>query len=387
MQGIININGYIGSFPDENGNEIKGIELIDVVSQVQSQPDALSFLVKINSKGGVCLVGYAIHDYLKTLGKPIDTEATGYCCSMASIIMMAGTNRVAIQPLEFLPHNPWTSGVSGDADDILLAAEEMRAQEDKMIKFYSDATGIQENAIDAIMKLDRAIPLEKAVELKFLTEIKQPLKAVAVLKNTKDMSNKIIEALGKKMDSLESTVKKMLGSKQAKGTVFTTTDSKDLEIFNQDNTDITGDPVIGNLAMLNGQPAPDGTYTFADYTIDVLLGVITAVNPSAAAAAAKKKDDDEKAEKDRIAALSKSADETLKKENEDLRKENGELKKSAEALGVKIDGIEKAMSVIKSNYVAPDEQTIFAKKTQKEISDIRAEAAKAKERYKTSVKK
>lgn len=383
MQGIINIIGYIGSFPGPDGIEIKGIELIDVVAQVQAQGECESYLTNINSKGGVCKVGYEIYDYLKTLGKPIYTEATGYCCSMATIVMMAGVTREGVEPLEFLPHNPWTSGVGGDADEIQAVAEEMRVEEDKMIAFYSEATGISSTGIDAIMKLNKPIPLDKAVELKFLTSIKQPLKAVAVIKKNKDMSLAIIDHLNKKFDLLMKAVKPA----KAQATVFTTTDSKDLEILNQDQTDITGDPVVGNLVMINGAPAPDGTYTFPDYSIDVLLGVVTAVNPTAAAAAAKKKEDDDKAEKERLAALTKSADEVLKKENEDLKKENTELKEFSEKLGVKIEGLEKAVTLIKSNYKAPDEQTVFAMKTKADVADIKVQAMKARDRYKGNAKK
>lgn len=375
MQGIININGYIGSFPGEDGIEVKGIELIDVIAQVQAQQNALSFLVKINSKGGVCSVGYAIHDYLTTLGKPINTEATGYCCSMASIIMMAGQNREAVKPLEFLPHNPWTSGVSGDADDILSAAEEMRAQEDKMIKFYSEATGIQEGAIDAIMKLDKAIPLEKAVELKFLTNIREPLKAVAVIKKEKNNDMNILQEINKKYDAI---IKALKGN-AATATVFTTTDNKEVEILNQDQTDIAGDPMVGNLVMVGGAPAPDGTYTFEKYSCSVLLGVITEVTPSEASTAAAKKEADEKAEKERLDALAKTADEKLRLENDALKKENAELK---EVIVTKFETLEKAVGTFRSTHVPASEQTIFALKTRKEVEDVKASALKAREKYK-----
>ena len=361
MQGIINVNGYIGSFPDEKGNEIKGIELVDVISQVHAQPDAESLLVKINSKGGSVNVGFDIYDYLRTLGKPIHTEATGFCSSMATIIFLAGETRAAVEPLEFLPHNPWTSNVSGDADDILAAAAEMRAVEDRIIKFYSDITGVSKQGIDSLMKLDRPLPLDKAVELKFITEIRPQLKTVAVYKTNNDMN--LIQELNKKIDALMKAVKPEI---KAVGMKATTLEGVEVEILNQDGSEVT-EPAVSNMVMIEGAPAPDGTYKFEGYTAEVLLGVITAIMK------------DEAAAEEEMAAEPNAK---LVEENESLKKENEEMKVQIEALGAKFDNLTKAVGMIKSSYVAPDEKTVFAMKTKKELEDVISATKERSKMYK-----
>jgi ATP-dependent protease ClpP protease subunit len=86
MEGIIYINGQIGSTPTE-----KGVELIDIIQQVKAQEGALSFRVHINSEGGVVDTGFDIFNYLKSLQLPITTVGSGLVASIATVIFMAGT--------------------------------------------------------------------------------------------------------------------------------------------------------------------------------------------------------------------------------------------------------------------------------------------------------
>lgn len=377
MQGIINIHGFIGSFPGPDGKEIKGIELIDVIAQHQAQPLATSLLVDINSKGGSCSVGHDIYLYLKTCGLPVDTQATGDCCSMASIIMMAGENRTGIEPLDFLPHNPWTDGLKGDADEIAQKAEELRIIEDKMIGVYADATGISKEGVNSIMKLDKSIPLKKAVELKFLTAIKGQ---GTDDKTQRDMAETtLIQKLDKKFNALMRALKVT----EPKAMTATTTDGKAIEFLSSTGEDYVGDPLPGDLVMIAGAPAPDGSYAFANYTVDVLMGVVTTVTPTASAIEAKKKADELAAAAAAKNELTKDADKILKDENEVLKKENEELRKFAEDLGAKIEGLEKAVGVIKSTYQAPEGQTGFvARGVKGEVSDLKKLAEEARKKYK-----
>lgn len=370
MQGIIKINGFIGSFPGPNGTMVKGVELIDVIAQVQAQPLATSFLVEIDSEGGSCKVGYEIHDYLTTSGFPIITQAINNCCSMGSIIMMAGEQRIGVEPLKFHPHNPYTSNLEGDAAKLTETAEELRVIEDRMIDTYSKATGISKEGIGAIMRMDKDIPLNKALELKFLTEIK----------GKENMAeNKLIQTIDAKFKALMKAMKisPPLAMKA------TTTDGKEVEFLDAGGQDFEGDPMPGDMVMIAGAPAPDGQYAFPSYTVEVLMGVVTTVTPSEAAVEAKKKAETEKEEAEKKAALTKDADEILRKENEELKAENKELKEFAEALGGKIEGLEKAVGVIKSTYQAPDGKTGFvARAFGEEVADLKKLATERKSLYK-----
>jgi ATP-dependent Clp protease protease subunit len=79
ITGHIYITGYIGSFKDENGVDIKGVELIDVISAVQRNMNAEKYNVYIKSNGGRVDVGYNIYEYLKDLKQHITTIIDEEC--------------------------------------------------------------------------------------------------------------------------------------------------------------------------------------------------------------------------------------------------------------------------------------------------------------------
>lgn len=59
----INIHGQIGpSYVDEKGLFHKGVVLLDVIEQAESQPEATEFEVSINSPGGYVDIGDAIYN-------------------------------------------------------------------------------------------------------------------------------------------------------------------------------------------------------------------------------------------------------------------------------------------------------------------------------------
>jgi ATP-dependent protease ClpP protease subunit len=206
MIGHIYINGLIGSFKDE-----VGVELIDIVSQVQRQRDAEEFIVHINSKGGDIDKGYDIYNYLKNLPQRITTEINGMCASMATVIALAGEKRVMVEGSQFMIHNPWAAEVNGDADELLSIHEAMRGEEDKMIAFYADHTGILKEGLDALMKAETYLTPEKALELGFITEIKpfQAIKAMAFKKEEVQKENTMAKVGKEILDTIKAMCLKL----------------------------------------------------------------------------------------------------------------------------------------------------------------------------------
>src|SRR3972149_1537627 len=192
---VVTIEGQIGSYEDESGNQIKGVELIDVMAQVDKS--AKEITVIINSSGGLVETGFAIYEFLTSLKKPITTIISGKCASMATIIALTGTKRQVVKGSEFLIHNPWINNVSGDASQLAEMSAAIKAEEDKMIALYSKVTGSSVKGIELLMKEEKPMDLQKAKELGFVTEIVDGIpkfsttKAVAVLKSkTQNMNHK-----------------------------------------------------------------------------------------------------------------------------------------------------------------------------------------------------
>jgi ATP-dependent protease ClpP protease subunit len=111
MESVININGEIGVYAQTS--------LLSVVEQMKKTPDITSVKVIINSEGGEVETGFQIYDYLKSLNIPVTTVADGMCCSIATVIFMAGSKRIVKDSSVFMIHLPWGQTM-GTAEEIAL---------------------------------------------------------------------------------------------------------------------------------------------------------------------------------------------------------------------------------------------------------------------------
>ena len=79
----------------------------------------------INSPGGSVTSGLAIYDTMQYIANPIHTLCVGQACSMASILLSAGTpgQRRALPNARVMIHQP-SGGAQGQATDIAIRAQE-----------------------------------------------------------------------------------------------------------------------------------------------------------------------------------------------------------------------------------------------------------------------
>jgi ATP-dependent Clp endopeptidase proteolytic subunit ClpP len=387
MIGHIYITGQIGSFEG-----VKGIELVDLIIQVQRQKAADTFYVYVDSPGGSIDVGDNIYMYLKSLPQIIMTVGFGMVASIATKAMLAGEERIMIQgQSEFMIHNPWAGGVSGDAEDLMSIAEEIRAEEDKLISFYSEATGISKEGLDALMKAETFLAPEKALELGFITKVitKEEALAMGMIFPTAQVAKLKALAFKKTEAKKENTMSKQILSKldevlayigikkeekvEVKALVVSDSNGVSLNITKEDGTDIQGMPVQGDMVTVDGQPA-DGSYILPDMKITIVVkaGIVDTVTPDAAAAVVDPAL--EQAQKDLTAALAKV------KELEAKDKENESFKSQVET---KFALLEKGLKASNSNYVVQGRTTEFREKEkQTSVAVTKAEMRKRRESYK-----
>lgn len=342
MIGNIYIVGQIGK--DESG----GVELSDIIAQVQSQSsqNPERYLIHIDSPGGYCDVGHAIAEYLESLKVPVDTITTNQCASMATRIFMVGQSRTIIKPCSFLIHNPYGS-VEGDADYLLSASDYFREEEDKLINVYNKVTGIEKEGLAALMRENKPMSEERALELKFATALKEQLKAVAKIKITPDMDTKNKNtALG-----LLTKALKALNLIEVKGMMVTDENGVQLEVMTPEL--MPADSIeVGNMLFSAGAPA-DGVFTLPEQSVVVTAaaGVITQVDPVQAA------------------STDPTEPTALEKENEELKAKVKELetkvteqdKNSVEVLA-EIKKLQTAIAAAKGNFMPPKGQGQFIKK-------------------------
>ncbi len=252
--GHIYIYGEIANCQDESANDWGVVSLKSVVKSINSQKQAKEFIVHIHSIGGDVSEGFAIYDALRATGKKITTINEGVCYSIATVIYMAGSTRIANENSSFVIHNEFGS-IDGNAEQIAQFATELKHYREKIVQIYID-NGVNKtnDELKAIMLEDRVMTVEEAIELNFATEIKSTIKAVAKFNNSlinkKGMSKKTEKNILNEIASLLGMAK---GVKNLK-----VTDANQVEIDFYDLKD--GDVIaIGAKANVDSTPA-DGEY-------------------------------------------------------------------------------------------------------------------------------
>ena len=259
MEGTIYINGQIGSTPEQ-----RGVELIDVIQQVKAQVGATSYRVHINSEGGVVDTGFDIFNYFKSLGLPITTVGSGLVASIATVIFMAGDKRVLTTGTEFMIHLPMGGIDNGTADEIENYAQEVRDCENRLIKFYSQQTGLNSEALQPLLRNETWLTEDQATSLGFATLLNEPIVAKAYLNKTeKSMTKEDKSWIEEKFQSILNSFKK-----QVVNIVLQDANGVSIEFPEVAEGE---SPEVGSIATVDGQPA-EGEYLMPDGATYVFVG-------------------------------------------------------------------------------------------------------------------
>lgn len=117
----------------------------------------------INSPGGSITAGLAIYDTMQYITSPVATWCVGQACSMGSLLLTAGHKdmRFCLPNSRIMIHQP-SGGVSGQATDIQIQAEEILKMKDKMYSLYMKHTGVSKETLAPLMERDKFMSPEEA---------------------------------------------------------------------------------------------------------------------------------------------------------------------------------------------------------------------------------
>lgn len=127
--------------------------------------------VYINSYGGEVAEGLAIYNALKRHSAKVVTYCDGFACSIASVIFMAGDERVMGNPSRLMIHDAWTSVWGANADELRKQAEDLDNINNAAVKAYMQHINITEEELRAKMKAESWLSEEEALEMGFATSI------------------------------------------------------------------------------------------------------------------------------------------------------------------------------------------------------------------------
>lgn len=164
----LNIYGDITSWPWFEGDT----SAVNLSKQLEEMGDVNEIDVYINSYGGEVSEGLAIYNALRRHKAKVRTVCDGFACSIASVIFMAGDERVMNEASLLMIHNAWT-WAEGNADELRKQADDLDVISQASVEAYKSHSTLTEKQIKKLMDNETWILPEKALEYGFATSIEK----------------------------------------------------------------------------------------------------------------------------------------------------------------------------------------------------------------------
>src|SRR4026209_409114 len=127
----------------------------------------------INSPGGSITAGLAIYDTLQFIKNDVTTICVGQAASMAAVLLAAGTEkkRFALPHAKILIHQPWMSGLQGQATDIEFHAKEILRMRTILNNILAGHTHQTKDRIEKDVERDYIMTAEQAKDYGIIDEV------------------------------------------------------------------------------------------------------------------------------------------------------------------------------------------------------------------------
>lgn len=139
--------------------------------QLDELGDVSQINVHINSYGGEVAEGLAIYSALRRHKARVRTTCDGFACSIASVIFMAGDERLMSDASLLMIHNAWTSAWGVNAADLRKLADDMDTITSASKSAYMARVSINEDELTKLMDAETWISPADAVDMGFATAI------------------------------------------------------------------------------------------------------------------------------------------------------------------------------------------------------------------------
>lgn len=378
-QGHVYLYGEIMPFHGIDAENYGVVSLSTVKNQIEKlDEDVEEIVLHINSVGGALYEAYAIFDFLSSVGKPFISKAEGTVASAATVIFMIAKVREITKNTIFLIHPP-SNGAYGTADEIEKSADDLRNDENKLAEFYSKYTGGDKAALLDIMKQDKALDVDVALELNFATVVVDPVQAkklyqIKQFENIENMKKNIITAATVVANAFKELKRLGIDVKTSPSAMSVKTDDgTELNIESESDKIVIGDKVTA----ADGTEVADGNYTLED-------GMMIVVTSG---------------------AVSEVTEASIEDEATKNKRENDEMKATIAALETKVASLESAtterdelaatladvtnhLKTLKVAYKPSGKSSSFNKQTPEDDAAKTAEEVKAKfDKFKNKHKK
>lgn len=126
--------------------------------------------IHLNSYGGEVGEGLAIYNALKQHKAKVRTYCDGFACSIASVIFMAGDERIMSNASMLMVHNPWTY-TEGNAQELRKTAEDLDKMSQASVNAYMESVSITEDEVRQLLDDETWLTPSEALEYGFATAV------------------------------------------------------------------------------------------------------------------------------------------------------------------------------------------------------------------------
>jgi ATP-dependent Clp protease protease subunit len=162
----LNIYGDITSWPWLDTD----VSAANLSKQLEALGDVEQIDVYINSYGGEVAEGLAIYNELRRHKAKVTTYCDGFACSIASVIFMAGDERIMNESSLLMIHNAWTMAV-GNSAELRKQADDLEKITQASVEAYKAHSSLSEKEIKKLMDNESWILPEEALSYGFATTI------------------------------------------------------------------------------------------------------------------------------------------------------------------------------------------------------------------------
>ena len=143
---------------------------------LESEDPEKEISLYINSPGGSVTAGLAIYDTMQYVEAPVSTICLGQAASMGAILLAADEpgRRFSLPNSRILLHQPMIGGLSGQAEDIDIQAQEILNLRETLNTILSETTGQPFERVKEDTDRDFFMNAEDACEYGVVDEVVKP---------------------------------------------------------------------------------------------------------------------------------------------------------------------------------------------------------------------
>lgn len=179
----IKIYGEIVPFEEQWIIDQGGFYNLSTLQQSLKEAKGKDIKVRIRSFGGDVETGFTMYNELRRYAKDnkakVTTLGEGQVASIATVIFLAGDERILTGHTEPFIHNAWTYS-EGDSKTLIRVAAELEKCNNMIADHYALHTDLTRDEALELMNNDTSITAEEAVTIRFATSIEEVLRPVAL---------------------------------------------------------------------------------------------------------------------------------------------------------------------------------------------------------------